>query len=162
MAWEIGAYEYVSTGTTVQLSGQDLTVSQGSITVTGVTVTVTLTGQDLTVSQGSPTVTTGVVLPLSGQDLTTSQGTITVDTGTAGLIITDVDGDETIANGQTGVVATLSGPWAASGKRVWLDQSGNRVEQSVTGETTSSVTFNVTFGGVLVPGAATLYVANPM
>jgi len=79
-----------------------------------------------------------------------------------GWSITDVDLDESIQDGQTGVVVTISSPIAATGKKVWLEQGGTWVEQTVTAETTTTATITVTYGGVLSPGAATLYVRNPL
>jgi hypothetical protein len=76
--------------------------------------------------------------------------------------ITDVDGDESVYDTQTGVAVTLSGTVSASGKRVFIEQGSSSVEQSVTAEDASSATITVDYGGVLTPGAATLYVWNPV
>ena len=75
--------------------------------------------------------------------------------------ITDVDTDEIISDGQTGVVCTVTGG-AASGKRIFLAQGANWVEQEVTGETTTTVTITVSFGGLLSARAATLHGWNPL
>ena len=99
---------------------------------------------------------------LSGQLITASQGGITVDAGAAGWSIANVDLDDTITNGQTGVVVTITGTVAASGKKVWISDGTNWVEQTVTGETSTTITITVTYGGVLSAGAATLYVRNPL
>ena len=75
--------------------------------------------------------------------------------------IVDVDTDEDIFDGQTGVIVTVTNG-AASGKRIFLAQGANWVEQTVTGETTTTATITVTFGGVLSAGAATLHGWNPL
>ena len=80
----------------------------------------------------------------------------------AGWSITDVDLDESVYDGQTGVVITLSGTVSATGKTVWIAQGANWVEQTVTAQDGSSITITVTYGGVLSAGAATLYVRNPL
>jgi hypothetical protein len=76
--------------------------------------------------------------------------------------VTDVDLDETITDGQTGVIITITGTVAATGKKVFITQGANSVEQTVTAETASSVTITVSYGGILSGGAATLYVRNPL
>ena len=139
MAWEIGAYEYVSTGG----------------------VTVPLSGVQITSATGTPTVLLGQEVSLSGVQLTSATGIITVDTG-SGWTVTDVDTDESIFEGQTGVIITISGTVSASGKTVWIEQSGNWVEQTVTAQDANSITITVVYGGLLVPGAANLYVRNPL
>ena len=79
-----------------------------------------------------------------------------------GWSITDVDTDESIENGQVGVVVTINGTVAASGKKVWLEQGGTFEEQTnITGETAQTITFTVNYGA-LVAGAANLYVRNPL
>lgn len=79
-----------------------------------------------------------------------------------GWSVTDVDLDESISDGQTGVVVTITGTVSATGKKVWLAQGVNWVEQTVTGETASTATITVNYNGVLTAGAATLYVRNPL
>lgn len=74
--------------------------------------------------------------------------------------IIDVDGDETISDGQTGVVITIDRPVSGSGKKVFLTQGATSVEQTVTGETTTTVTITVVQGSLSL-GAATLEVWNP-
>ena len=83
-------------------------------------------------------------------------------TGGGGWSISNVDLDDSIFDGQTGVVVAITGTVAASGKKVWLSDGTNWVEQTVTGETTTTATITVTYGGVLSAGAATLYVRNPL
>jgi hypothetical protein len=78
-----------------------------------------------------------------------------------GWSVTDVDLDEDIFDGQTGVVVTMSSAISATGKKVFLEQGGTYVEQTVTGETTTTVTITVDFGGLSL-GAATLCVRNPL
>jgi len=140
MAWDIGAYEY-----------------QGSAGAN-----VPLTGVSITATQGTPSVVTSANVTLTGSSLTASQGTITVDTGVASWAIANVDLDDSIFEGQTGVNIAITGTVAESGKKVFIAQGENWVEQTVTGETTSSITINVSYGGILNPGAATLYVRNPL
>jgi len=79
-----------------------------------------------------------------------------------GWSVTDVDGDESIVDAQTGVVISITGTVAVAGKTVWIEQGGNWVEQSVTAQDASSATITVTYGGSLVAGAATLHVRNPL
>lgn len=76
--------------------------------------------------------------------------------------IADVDLDESIYDGQTGVVVTITGTVAATGKKCWITQGANTVEQTVTGQTATTVTITVDYGGVLAPGAATLKIGNPL
>ena len=57
-----------------------------------------------------------------------------------GWSVTDVDLDESIFDGQTGVVVTVTGTVAATGKKVWLEQSGNWQEQTVTAEAAQTIT----------------------
>jgi hypothetical protein len=78
-----------------------------------------------------------------------------------GWSVTDVDLDEDIFDGQTGVIIALSGTVSATGKKVFLEQGGTYVEQTVTGETDSTATITVDFGGLSL-GAATLCVRNPL
>lgn len=99
---------------------------------------------------------------------TPSVGTITfagllpiVSAPSGAWTITDVDTDEIITDGQIGVVCTVTNG-AASGKRIFLAQGATWVEQEVTGETPTTVTINVSFGGVLTAGAATLHGWNPL
>lgn len=75
--------------------------------------------------------------------------------------IIDVDGDDTILDGQQNVVITLSGDVAASGKRVFLSQPGSTVEQEVVNENATSITFNCSFGGVLSSGPCNIRVSRP-
>lgn len=75
--------------------------------------------------------------------------------------IASVDLDDSIADGQTSVVVAITGTVAATGKRVFLEQGGTRVEQTVTDEDANSATITVNFGS-LSSGAATLYVRNPL
>ena len=82
--------------------------------------------------------------------------------GAAGWSIANIDLDDSIVESQTGVVIAITGTVAASGKKVWLNQGANWVEQTVTAEDSSSATITVTYGGVLSAGAATLYVRNPL
>jgi len=83
-------------------------------------------------------------------------------TGGGAWYISDVDTDESIFDGQTGVVITIAdGPISASGKKVFLAQGGTWVEQTVTAEDANSATITVNFGA-LSAGAATLYVRNPL
>jgi len=79
-----------------------------------------------------------------------------------GFAVTDVDLDETITNGQTGVIISITGTVPASGKKVFIVQGANSVEQTVTAENASSATITVSYGGVLTGGAATLYVRKPL
>lgn len=80
----------------------------------------------------------------------------------SGFSVTDVDLDEDITSGQTGVIIQVAGKVAASGKRVFITQGANRVEQTVTAENAFSITITVTYGGLLTAGAATLSVLNPL
>lgn len=79
-----------------------------------------------------------------------------------GFSVTDVDLDETITDGQTGVVVTITGTVSATGKKVFITQGANSVEQTVTAQDASSATITVSYGGVLTAGAATLSVRNPL
>jgi len=78
-----------------------------------------------------------------------------------GWSVTDVDLDESIFDGQTGVVVTVTGTVAATGKKVWLEQSGNWQEQTVTAEAAQTITVTISYGA-LIAGAANLYVRNPI
>lgn len=80
----------------------------------------------------------------------------------AGFSVTDVDTDETIVDAQTGVVVTITGTVSATGKKVFITQGSNSVEQTVTAQNASSATITVSYGGVLSAGAATLCVRNPL
>ena len=82
--------------------------------------------------------------------------------GAAAWYVADVDTDESIYDGQTGVIVAITGTVEATGKKVWISQGGNWVEQTVTAEDSSSATITVTYGGVLSAGAATLCVRNPL
>jgi hypothetical protein len=124
--------------------------------------TVVLSGQEITGAQGSITVLGHAQTTLSGQEITAAQGSITVDTGDAAWSITNVDLDDSIADGQTGVIVAISGTVSATGKKVWLKQGTDWVEQDVTAQDSSSATITVDYGGVLSAGAATLYVRNPL
>jgi len=104
---------------------------------------------------------TGITITPDGNSLIITGVLPSVSSGATGWTITDVDIDETIYEGQTGVIITISGTVAASGKRVFLEQGGTRVEQLVTDEDATTITITVNFGG-LAPGAATLYVWNPI
>jgi hypothetical protein len=75
--------------------------------------------------------------------------------------VSDVDGDESIEDGQTGVVVTCTGTVAATGKRVWLEQGGNWQEQIHTGESSQTITVTIDYG-ILTSGAANLFVRNPL
>ncbi len=78
------------------------------------------------------------------------------------LSILSVDGDDSVYNGQTGVVILPSdGVFAASGNRVTLDKDGVRKNQVVTAEGTSSITITVDLTGYSLPGSATLQVHVP-
>ena len=109
----------------------------------------------------SLTTATDVNVVLSGQVITVGQGTLTVNNG-SGWSVVDIDLDDSVYDGQTGVVIHLSGTVAASGKKVFIGQGVNKVEQTVTAEDSSTVTITVSYGGVLSSGAATLYVRNPL
>ena len=151
-----------ATWTTTDTGG----VAYGTMAVFAVaaagTVNVVLSGQTVTSSQGILTVRGDADIPLGGQTVTSSQGIITVSTPAGGWSVTDVDGDESIVDAQTGVVISITGTVAVAGKTVWIEQGGNWVEQSVTAQDASSATITVTYGGSLVAGAATLYVRNPL
>jgi len=126
-------------------------------------VTVVLSGQAATVGRGTITVSAAAAVDVTGQAVTAGQGISTVSAGAgAGFTVTDVDLDETITEGQTGVVITITGTVAATGKKVFIMQGANSVEQTVTAENTSSATITVTYGGLLTSGAATLSVRNPL
>jgi len=84
------------------------------------------------------------------------------EAGGGSFAVTDVDLDETIADGQTGVVVTITGTVSATGKKVFITQGANSVEQTVTAQDASSATITVSYGGVLTAGAATLSVRNPL
>jgi hypothetical protein len=84
------------------------------------------------------------------------EGTVAV-----GWSVSDVDTDESISDGQTSVVVTLTGTVAASGKLVWIEQGGTWVQQTVTAEAAQTVTFTCGYGA-LTAGAANLYVRNPI
>lgn len=73
----------------VTLTGQDLTLYQGDLTVTGA-ASVTLTGQDLSLGNGTLTAVGGISVTLTGQDLVLDQGTLTV-TGKASVTLTGQD-----------------------------------------------------------------------
>ena len=137
---EVGTGALTFTGQAPAITAPlSVTVGTGELTATGLTPTA-----DATASI-SVTVDTGT--------LTATGLTPTADTTAAGWSITDVDTDEIIQDGQIGVICTVTNG-AASGKRIFLAQGANWVEQEVTGETTTTVTINVDFGGVLSAGAA--------
>lgn len=75
--------------------------------------------------------------------------------------ITSVDLDDDIYEGQTGVIAYLDGSPPATGKKVLLRRGGVSVEQTVTAEDATTVTFTVSLGGVLSPGGCTVQVYAP-
>ena len=100
--------------------------------------------------------------PITGQNIISASGSITVDTGVAAWSIANIDLDDTVEDEQTGVIIAITGTVEASGKKVFFEQGGNFVEQTVTAEDTSSATITVTYGGLLSAGAATLYVRNPL
>jgi hypothetical protein len=105
----------------------------------------------------------GQIFEASGERKAIVNGAI-LETSVAaggGWSVTDVDLDEDIFDGQTGVVVTMSSAISATGKKVFLEQGGTYVEQTVTGETTTTVTITVDFGGLSL-GAATLCVRNPL
>ena len=105
----------------------------------------------------------GKIYQETGERLVLVNGKIFKETiAAAGWSVTDVDGDESIVDAQTGVVISITGTVAVAGKTVWIEQGGNWVEQSVTAQDASSATITVTYGGSLVAGAATLYVRNPL
>jgi len=87
---------------------------------------------------------------------------LAIGDASSGFSVTDVDLDETIVDGQTGVVVTITGAVSATGKKVYITQGANSVEQTVTAEDATSATITVSFGGVLTAGAATLSVRNPL
>ena len=60
--------------------------------------------------------------------------------------ITSVDLDDDIYEGQTGVIAYLDGSPPATGKKVLLRRGGVSVEQTVTAEDATTVTFTVSLG----------------
>jgi len=164
-AVDIGQMEWnadytAGTSVTVVLAGQGITSSEGSVTVR-VDATAILAGQEVASAEGGLTVRGDALAILSGQGITSSEGAITVDAG-GGWSVTDVDGDESIVDAQTGVVISITGTVAVAGKTVWIEQGGNWVEQSVTAQDASSATITVTYGGSLVAGAATLHVRNPL
>ena len=78
-----------------------------------------------------------------------------------GFSIINIDLDDDVVDGQTGVIIALSGTVSATGKKVFIEQGGTTVEQTVTAEDLSSVTITVAFGS-MTAGAATLYVRNPL
>lgn len=85
-----------------------------------------------------------------------------VTAGSPAWTVTDVDLDETIADGQAGVIVTITGTVSATSKTVWLNQGVDWVEQTVTAQDATTITITVTYGGLLSTGAATLYVRNPL
>lgn len=99
---------------------------------------------------------------MSGTILDPISFTVVIGPAGAGFSVTDVDLDETVTDGQTGVVIALTGTVAATGKKVFITQGANSVEQTVTAENSSSATITVSYGGVLTAGAATLSVRNPL
>lgn len=78
-----------------------------------------------------------------------------------GWSISSVDLDNDIYHGQTGVAVAITGTVAVSGKKVFLEQGGTWVEQTVTAEDTTSATITVNFGS-LSAGSANLYLRNPL
>ena len=124
--------------------------------------TVVLAGQASTTQSGTITVITGALTALDGQQIAATQGGITVDTGAAGWSIANVDLDDSIYDGQTGVIVAISGTVSATGKSIWLNQGTDWVEQTVTAEDATSATITINYGGVLSAGAATLYVRDPL
>ena len=109
---QTGYFTAAATGaTTVNLTGQSVATSQGTLTVTGA-ASVALTGQTITTGQGIVSVTTGgaISVGLTGQEITLGQGSLSVS-GAASVGLTG----QTITTGQ-GVLAaagaanvTLSG-----------------------------------------------------
>ena len=89
-------------------------------------------------------------------------GGIVEETLESSWSVIDVDLDESIYDGQTGVVVTISGTVSDAGKTVWISQGANLVEQFVTSQTASTITITVDYDGVLTPGAASLCVRNPL
>lgn len=85
-----------------------------------------------------------------------------VEIAGGGWSIANIDLDNDVFDGQTGAVIAITGTVAASGKKVWFEQSGNWVEQTVTAEDTGTATITVDYGGVLVAGAATVHLWNPL
>ena len=113
----------------------------------------------LTLVGQAPSLTQDIIITAGVGSLTlTGYAPVTIN----GFIITDVDTDESVFDGQTGVVVSLAGEGiSASGKRCFIVQGGNWVEQEVTLEDASSVTITVSFGGHST-GAAELYVWDPV
>jgi hypothetical protein len=149
-----------SNGVDVVLAGQAITASQGDVTFPNATAV--LSGQVITAAQEPLAVTTGVVVPFTGQAISVGQEPLTVDTGGTGWSITNIDLDNNVFDGQEGVIIAIAGTVAASGKKVWIKQGPDWVEQTVTAEDASSATITVDYGGVLNEGTATLYVRNPL
>ena len=150
-------------------TGADVTETPGTgaLDITGYVPDVVLTAHhirgpptgELTLTGYIPTPTFVVGIPIDKGSLTlTGYAPVVIN----GFIVTDVDGDESVFDGQTGVVVSLAGEGiSATGKRVFIHDGATWVEQTVTGEDASSVTITVSFGG-LSEGAATLCVWDPV
>ncbi len=77
--------------------------------------------------------------------------------------ILSVDGDNAVYHGQTGVIILpdTGVTFGASGNLVAIAQGSLWVWQTVTAESTSSITITVALTGFTLPGSATLYVHKP-
>ena len=82
---------------------------------------------------------------------------------TATLAIGSVDSDNSIYHGQTGIVILpdTGATFAASGNRVTIDQGSLRRNQTITAESTSSITITADLTGFTLPGTAALQVHKP-
>ena len=136
---QTGYFTAEATGaTTVNLTGQSVATSQGTLTVTGA-ASVTINGQSVTSAQGAPTISTaaGVDVTLTGQVTTSSQGAITVIAGAgvalAGQVVTSAQGSLSVS-GQAAL--TLTGQSITSGQGTLT--AGAQIVVNLTGQSITS------------------------
>ena len=105
-------------GTTVALTGQSSTSSQGTLTITGDAL-LTLTGQSTTSAQGALTIAGNAITQITGEEVTSAQGTLVIS-GQANVALT---GQE-ITSAQGTVTVSIAG-----GTTIAISGQSSTVEQ---------------------------------
>lgn len=168
---DVPAGALTATGTvSMVMSVETVQPAQYAAQITGYLPTATTTANHIRAPPVGTLAVTGLApaIPADAKLAEPAAGTITLVPAaptadqTFNIFVIDVDTDETVYDGQTGVIVTVTGEVAASGKRVFIEQGGNFVEQPVTAEDASTATITVDFASVLVIGAATLHVWSPI
>jgi Concanavalin A-like lectin/glucanases superfamily len=143
---------------------------QQSFTLVGVDAALTYVSNSFTAETGTFTLGSFATGLNVGKSLTCATGAFTLTgiaatlTYTVGFYIGSVDADDAIVQGQTGVIILPKNGeplWAASGNRVTIDQGSIRRNQTVTAESTTSITITVDLSGFTLPGSAFLMVHRP-